>query len=177
MGEALWSQNAGVDYSAAEDRRLIGAIWSTYGVLNGLTVTPGTGRNVSVSPGRAVVGDGDNGAYLVSFDSVTNPVAISANTGATRTDGIYIVVDDPGDGIADIVVVPSDTPSFTKPYIKIATVTVANLANGFTAGNINNNVRSEPTDSRYALNSRFLYGPVSALPVTLPVGVLFFAHE
>lgn len=177
MPEALWSQNAGVEYSAAEDRRLIGAIWPTYGVLNGLTVTPGTGRTINVSAGRAIIPDPDGGAYLAYFDSSTNNVAVAANTGSTRVDGVYVVVDDPGDGITDIVVVTSDTPTPSDPYIKIATVTVPNGTTSFAQGAINNAVRTEPTDPRYALNSRILYGPVSGIPATLAPGVLYLAHD
>lgn len=177
MGEALWSQNAGVAYSASEDRRLIGAIWSSYGVLNGLTVTPGTGRTINVSAGRCVVPDGSGGGYLASFDSLTASVAVAANVGATRTDGVYVVVDDPGDGNATIVVVTADTPAPSDPYIKIATVSVPTSATSFVAGNINNNVRTEPVDTRYALNSRFLYGPVSGIPATLAPGYVYLAHD
>lgn len=176
MGEALWSQNAGVQYSAAEDRRLIGAIWNTGGVLNGLTVTPGTGRTINVSAGRCVVPDGDGGSYLVSFDSVTNSVAVAAAPVSSRIDGVYIVVDDPGDGIADIVVVTNDTPTPTEPYIKIATVSVVINATSFTAAQINNAVRTEPIDSRYALNSRFTYG-TAAPPATLAPGYVYMQHD
>lgn len=176
MPEALWSQNSGVEYSAAEDRRLIGAIWSVAGVLNGLTVTPGTGRTVSISAGRAVVPDGDGGSYFCYFDSITSNLAIAANVGAVRTDGIYIVVDDPGDGVADIVAVTSDTPAPSDPYIKIATVTVGTGATSFTTANINNLVRTDPVDARYALNSRFTYGTAAA-PATLAPGYVYMQHD
>ena len=78
MAEALWVQAVGVDYSAAEDRRLISAMY-TAGVVNGLIISAGTGLSASVSPGRAVVNDGTGGGYLCYFDSVTT-VPLTAST-------------------------------------------------------------------------------------------------
>jgi hypothetical protein len=181
VGEALWSQNVGVEYSAAEDRRLIGAIWGqgSHGVLNGLTVTPGTGRTVNISAGRAVVSDGtgtSGGAYLVYFDSVTTNLAIAANAGAPRTDGIYLTVDDPGDGNADIIAVTSDTPTPTDHYVKLATVLVGTGATSFVQANINNAVRFEALDPRYSASARFTYG-TAAPPATLAVGYVYMQHD
>lgn len=174
MAEALWSQNSGVEYSAAEDRRLINAIWlGSTGVLNGLVVSAGTGRTVNVSSGRAIVPDGAGGAYLAYFDATTSDVALAANTGAARTDGVYVVVDDPGDGSADIVVVTADTPVPTKPYVKLATVVVG--TNATTPGTITD-VRATVRDTRYALDTKFTYG--TAAPAgTLPVGNVYMQHQ
>ena len=79
MAEALWSQIAGVDYSAAEDRRLISAIY-TNGVINGLGLSAGAGLALVVSAGRAVVPDGTGGAYLCYFDSSTTIPSLPASS-------------------------------------------------------------------------------------------------
>lgn len=177
MAEALWSANSGVDFSAEEDRRLIGAIWPQTGVLDGLTVTPGTGRAVSISSGRCVIPDGEGGSYLAYFDSATTNLAIAANVGAARTDGIYVTVDDPGTGEATVVAVTGNTPVPTDPYVLLATVAVATNASSFVTGNINNLVRNTPLDARYFPASKITYGTVAALPTTLAVGAIYLAHE
>lgn len=173
MAEALWSQNSGVEYSASEDRRLINAIWlGSTGVLDGLQVGAGVGRTINVSSGRAVVPDGAGGAYLAYFDATTSNVSIAANTGAARTDGVYVVVDDPGSGSATIVVVTADTPVPTKPYVKLATVLVPTNA---TAPGTINDVRTIVRDSRYALDSRIKYG--AGGPPALAVGEIYLQHQ
>jgi len=176
MAEALWTSNAGVEFAASEDRRLIGAIWSSGGALNGLTATPGSGRSVSISAGRAVVPDGTNGAYLAYFDSATVDLALQPNTGAARKDGVFVVVDDPGTGLATIVIGVSNVAP-TDPNIRIATVVVDTNATTIPAGNINNTVRTSPLDARYLTRDQLLYGPASALPAALPIGVTFMVHE
>ena len=78
MAEALWIQAADVSYSAAEDRRLISAMY-TAGVIDGLTITAGVGLNATVSAGRCIVPDGTGGSYLCYFDTATTvPVSASA---------------------------------------------------------------------------------------------------
>ena len=54
--EALYSQLAGVSYSAQEDRRMLAALASP-GVVNGLKITAGAGRNITVGLGTAIVSD------------------------------------------------------------------------------------------------------------------------
>jgi hypothetical protein len=177
LAEALWVQASGVEYNATEDRRLIAAIWPGGGTLTGLNVTPGTGRSVNVSAGKAVVPDLDGaGSYLAYFDATTSGVAVDINAGGTRTDGVYVVIDDPGSGEATIDVVPNDTPP-SDPYVKIATITVAGGFTTLTTSNINNLVKVDPLDPRYVPTTRITYGPVSAIPSTLAVGVLYFAHD
>lgn len=87
MAEALWTQLSGVDYSAAEDRRLITAVYNP-GVINGLTITAGSGLAVSVSAGRAVVSDGLGGGYLCYFDAATTVSSLPASS----TANIYVSV-------------------------------------------------------------------------------------
>lgn len=108
MPEALWSQLAGVDYSAAEDRRLIWAL-STPGIARGLTITAGVGRQVSVAAGAAVVDDGAGGAYIAYTTAAevrTLPVSATTN--------IYIVVNP---ATAETTIEFGATP--TNPYLTI----------------------------------------------------------
>lgn len=177
MPEALWSANSGVDFSAAEDRRLLSAIWTTSGVLDNMTVSPGTGRTVNISAGRALIPDGAGGNYLAYFDAATTGLAIAANAGATRTDGIYVVVDDPGTGVASFVAVTGTTPVPTDPYLLIAHVTVGTGATSFTTGNINNGVRVTASIANVMSNSRITVGTTAALPSVLAKDAIYLAYD
>jgi hypothetical protein len=176
MAEALWSSNVGVDFTDDEDRRLIGAIWTQPGVIDGLSVSPGTGRSVSVSAGRAVVPDGSGGAYLCYFDAATLNIAVSANAGATRIDGVFVTVNDPGNGQAVLTITAGNSAPAT-PYLRIATVTVATNATSFVTGNINNGVRVLAVDARYFPAEKVTIGPASSLPTYLATGYLYLAYD
>ena len=84
-----------VDYPASWDRVLVDAVYETGGVISGFEVTPGTGLEVLVSAGRAVI-EGDEvpgqGKYLVDSDSTVSLVL--APVGVDRTEYIYIAVND-----------------------------------------------------------------------------------
>lgn len=87
MAEALWVQAAGVDYSAAEDRRLISSIFNP-GIVTGLGISAGAGLSVLVGAGRAIVPDGQGGAYLCYFDAATTRGGLAAN----GSNSLYCVV-------------------------------------------------------------------------------------
>lgn len=118
MAEALWVQAAGVDYSAAEDRRLISSIW-TPGVLYGLKVSAGAGLSAVVSPGRCVISDGVGGCYLAQFDTATTVSSLSAS--ATNT--LYVTVDPT---TAQATIVKGAAP--TSPYLQIGGATTSTTA-------------------------------------------------
>lgn len=144
--EALWVQDAGVTYTAAEDRKLFPAIWGNEGILHGLTVTPGAGRSVSVAAGRATVDDGGGGYYVAFLDAAAE-VSLSANSsGTTRTDLIYLQVNPttaavtvgalpgsvstPANAVAlSHVSVPSGTSTITESNISAGTRVPARVRN------------------------------------------------
>lgn len=112
MPEALWLQATGVEYSAAEDRRLIAAVY-TPGVLDGLTITATTGANISVSAGRAIVDDGAGGAYLAYFDAATaKGLPLSSMT------TVYVVVNTT---TAVATIETGSTP--VSPYVTLGSAT------------------------------------------------------
>jgi hypothetical protein len=81
MADGLWVQAAGVEYTAAEDRRLIRAL-SKAGVVNGLVITATSGTGISVSAGTAII-DAGNGegyvAYTTAPTTLTLPVSSTTN--------------------------------------------------------------------------------------------------
>jgi hypothetical protein len=112
MAEALWIQQSGVDYSAAEDRRLVSAM-STFGVVTGLVITPTSGLQVSVSAGTAIVDDGAGGAYVAYTTSAT-----VLTLPASATTNIYIIVNTTT-GV--VTVTSGSTPA--SPYLTIGAMT------------------------------------------------------
>lgn len=112
MAEALWVQQAGVDYSATEDRRLISAL-SSVGVVNGLVISAGAGLQVSVSAGTAIVDDGAAGAYVAYTTTAT-----TLTLPASATTNIYITVNTT---TAVVTVTSGSTPA--GPYLAIGSAT------------------------------------------------------
>lgn len=81
MAEALWLQVGGVEYTAAEDRRLIRAM-SVAGVVNGLVISATTGLGISVSAGTAVIDAGGGEGYVAYTTAptlLTMPVSSTTN--------------------------------------------------------------------------------------------------
>lgn len=103
MPDALFVQQPSVTYSGPEFRRLVAAVHRTSdgdpvggGVLEGLRVSA-TGTTWSVAPGQALVSDNAGGYYVCYFDTtITGP--IPAVPSGSRTDTMYVQVNDPGDG-------------------------------------------------------------------------------
>jgi hypothetical protein len=117
MPEALWVQGSGIDYSAAEDRRLISAI-GTAGVLgNGLLLTGVSGPQVSISAGKAIVDDGGGGSYLAYFDGTTTKAIPSSGT-----TNVYVAVD-PVTALATI----ETGAEPVNPHISIGSATASGI--------------------------------------------------
>jgi hypothetical protein len=79
-------------YSAAVDRRLIGAIWPSGGVL-GMAVTPSSALTLSVAPGAAAVPTPNNtGSTLCTsdFTELVGPLAAAPASGTNRIDLIIV---------------------------------------------------------------------------------------
>lgn len=111
MAEALWVQQSGIEYSAAEDRRAISALGGV-GIVNGLSVTAGTGLQAEVSAGTAIVDDGDDGAY-VAYTTSTTTLTLSPNA----TTSVYVKVNTT---TAEVTVVSGTLP--TDPYLTLGSV-------------------------------------------------------
>lgn len=112
MPEALWLQVAGVDYSAAEDRRLIKAL-STAGVVEGLVITATSGTGISVSAGTAIIDTGTGEgyvAYTTAATTLTLPVSSTTN--------VFIKVDT----ATALVTVGQGTLPTAGTYLLLATV-------------------------------------------------------
>lgn len=135
MAEALYA--SGGSYDAAEDRKLIRAIFragTTGGVISGMGLSVGTGLNVSIDPGYFVVNDTTSGAYL-GYITATETVPISVNTtGTTRVDTIYVTVN----ATTGVLTFGKATGSSVIPAssTKLGTVTVPNNAVAFTLANL-----------------------------------------
>lgn len=135
MSEALYA--SGGSYDAAEDRKLIRAIFfasGNGGVIRGMAVTPGIGLNVAIGGGFFVVNDTTSGSFL-AYNVGSATVAIPGNTsGATRTDLVYASVNATTGAVtyARGATVPVGS-------IQLATVTVPNNAVTLAAGNVVSN--------------------------------------
>jgi hypothetical protein len=87
VAEALWTSLAGVSYTDAEDRHLIGAV-ATEGVVSGLDITVSSGSTVSVSAGAAIINDGTPGSAYLAYTTG----AISKTLPNNLTTAVYIAV-------------------------------------------------------------------------------------
>jgi hypothetical protein len=131
MPEALWVQAGSVSYAADEDRKLISAL-STPGVSKGLALSIGSGLQVNVAAGVAIIDDGAGGAF-VGYTTGTSTVTLPAST---ATNNIYLVVDP---ATALTTVVAGATPS--NPALQLGSaVTGATTVTSVT----NSTVRAQP---------------------------------
>lgn len=89
MAEALWVQTLGVDYSAAEDRRLIWTM-ATPGISRGLQIQTVSGLQVKVTSGAAVIDAGDSTGYV---GYMTGDTTLTLPANQTSAVNIYITVD------------------------------------------------------------------------------------
>lgn len=153
LKDPLWMQN--LEYTAAEDRTLIGALFSE-GVVgpNDLVVGPraaGANMSVDVSIGSAVIlgDDGpDQGSYLVQNTAIVNrSVGAAPSAGLTRIDLVVATIRDAAviGGVNNdwVVTVIAGTASATPvapavpaSSIALATVTVPNGLASVTSGQI-----------------------------------------
>jgi hypothetical protein len=109
MGDAMFVTGPSVTYTAAEWRKQNYGIF-TNGVISGLALSVGSGRNVTVSAGFAVIPDSTGtGSYIATLDSNTDQI-IAANA----TSSIYLVVNPSG---AQCTLATGATP--TNPYITL----------------------------------------------------------
>lgn len=153
MVEALYA--TGGSYEAAEDRKLIKALFQaagTGGVISGMTVTPGTGLNVTVAPGFFVVNDSTGGAYL-GYITASETVSISGNTsGSSRTDTVYVQVNTTT-GALTFSKVTGGT-GIPAGSTRLASVVVPNNAASILLANITNNPGE--VDLGGAANAKYL---------------------
>jgi hypothetical protein len=153
--EALWAQIAGVTYSAAEDRKVIAAL-SAPGVVQGLEITPTTGRGVSVSIGSAVVDDKAGGCY-VAYTTSAVPLTITAGL----TESIFLVIDE---DTALATVISGTTPPATDPYLVLGSVkagaTALDTAYGTAGVSMVNRLRAYPP-AMNGVNGQSLYLPLA----------------
>jgi len=126
FNDPLYVQVSGVEYSAAEDRKMFGLY--TPGVISStdFIISAGTGLQASVSAGKAIVDDGSGGGFLVSTSSA-NTRSLSANT----TNTIYLVVD-PDASSNNVSLETGSVP--TDPYLVLGTATT----NGTVVTSVNN---------------------------------------
>jgi hypothetical protein len=124
MGTALWVQADDVDYTAEDDRILLGSLY-TEGIVEGMAMVGNGSPSVSVAAGTISITDDDAAGrkYLVRFDSATTvPLANGANT-------IYATVNKTTGAQA---LVTGAAPSSPQMYAIVGTVAVS----GTTVGTI-----------------------------------------
>ena len=98
MPDALFVQQPGITYTGLEMRRLLGSVYQSPGIIDGLQISVTNGV-YSIGPGACVISDNAGGYYYCYFDSTsTGPVPTVAS--GTRNDLLYVQVNDPGDGQA-----------------------------------------------------------------------------
>lgn len=118
--DALWIQAAGVDYSAAEDRHLISAMYNP-GVISGGVISAGSGLAAVVSAGRFIVDDGAGGAYHAQTTTTTTVSSLTASS----VNNLYVVVDPTG-ATAPTIVRSGTTP--TSPSLLLGSAVTSTAA-------------------------------------------------
>lgn len=131
------------EYPASWDRTLMDVLFEDEGVISGFEVTPDGGLNIAVSPGEAVIqGDevANQGKYLVDSDAEEN--LLLAAVGATRTEYVYLAVNDPavsGGRAGDNVTIETGASVPANSVLLLATLVLPAGTATITAGMITDN--------------------------------------